>query len=180
MRVFYAVEFNKSIKEKLFNTEKEIKSFCSGGNFTLIDNFHLTLRFIGERNPEQVEQLMNVLDRTADKLKSFDVRLSGIGRFPRNNKNIIWVGVPQNNDLLNVYSRLQKELSLIGYEEEGRPYSPHITIGREARIEDFEKMQNQIAFEDIAVKVNAISLMESTRIDNKLCYVQLKKSELVP
>lgn len=179
MRVFYAVEFDKGIKEKLFNTQKEIISYCSGGNFTFIDNFHLTLRFIGEQNQEQVEQLMQVLDRTADETKAFDVRLSGIGRFPRSNKNIIWVGVPKNNDLLNMYSRLQKELSLFDYEKEDRPFSPHITIGREVRIEDFEAMQRQVVFDDIAIKVNAISLMQSTRIDNRLCYVPLKRSALV-
>ncbi len=203
MRLFFAIEFNEELKEYLFCIQKEIRQYCIGGNFTSKDNFHLTLRFIGEQSHHQAELLISALKATASSLESstkkfvptcqlyekeihedsclgactseFELRLNKIGKFDRGNKKILWIGLQSSQELQALYNKLEINLLNNGYNKEERGFNPHITLAREVRIEEFDQLVNKIKLNDIAIKVNAISLMESKRIDNKLCYVPLER-----
>ena len=181
MRLFFAIEFNEELKDYLFSIQKEIRQYCIGGNFTSKDNFHLTLRFIGEQSHHQAEQLISAMKATAASLESsiekFELRLNKIGKFDRGNKKILWIGLQRSQELQALYNKLEINLLNIGYNKEERSFNPHITLAREVRIEGFDQLANKIKLKDNAIMVNAISLMESKRIDNKLCYVPLERVE---
>lgn len=48
MRLFIAIEFTDLVKKHLANEIKLLKNYSSSGNFTLVENLHLTLVFLGE------------------------------------------------------------------------------------------------------------------------------------
>jgi 2'-5' RNA ligase len=183
MRLFFAIEFNEKLKDYLFSVQKEVKQYCTGGNYTSKDNFHLTLRFIGEQSQQQAELLKSALKTTATDIErlteKFELRLSKIGKFDRGNKKILWIGLQSSQELQALYNKLESNLFNIGYNKEERSFNPHITIAREVRIEEFDQLVDKIKLKHTTILVNAISLMESKRIHNKLCYVPIERVEFV-
>lgn len=176
MRVFFAIELDEGIKDYLSEIQHEVKSHCISGNFTFKENFHLTLRFIGEQNIQQVENLKQVLKDVAYN-PEFELRLDMLGSFKKGNRSIIWTGLEKSLYLQELYNNLENTLFQIGYQKEERSYNPHITLAREVKMENIgfiEKME----IEKLNIKVESISLMESKRINDKLAYVPLERAEL--
>jgi 2'-5' RNA ligase len=179
MRVFFAIEFEEDIKEHLFFLQQEIMKYCSGGNFSHKENFHLTLRFIGEQNPGQVEKLIKTLHIAASGTHCFQLKIDRLGSFSKGSKKIIWTGLENSNELQQLYQRLEAVLEKEGYPIEGRGYNPHITLVREARLTENVPGFDKIQLGKLAVKVSSISLMESKRVNDKLTYTAINKAELL-
>lgn len=177
MRVFFAIEFDENIKSYFYEIQEKVRPYCLAGNFTLKENFHLTLRFIGEQSSEQIHKLKAVLTDTAQ-ASSFELRPEKLGSFRKGNRSIIWIGLEKSPQLQQLYANLEKVLADNGYQKEERSYSPHITLAREVKIEDFGSLPGKVHIENPIIKVKSISLMESKRINNKLCYIPLEKIEL--
>jgi 2'-5' RNA ligase len=179
MRVFFAVEFPESIKQHLHTVQQEVKKSSRSGNFTLFDNFHLTLRFIGETGPSGREVLTQAADAAACRAEPFQISLQGLGHFPRGSKHIIWVSIKACSQLVDLYSCLEEELAVRGVDRERRKYTPHITLGREVILEnDFSNISASVTLTNLIVPVSRISLMQSTRIDNQLRYIPIYSKEL--
>jgi len=179
MRIFFALEFDKGIKNKIKNQQQIIINNSLKGNFTLEDNFHLTLKYIGEVKETEIGLLKEALVMAASNRNSFNLSIKDLSYFPRGNKKILWLGVTKNEELDSLFKTLDSQLSLIGYEEEERPYTPHITIGREVVLnEDIARLQEQVKICE-NVTVNKISLMESTRIEGKLAYIPIFTVNLI-
>lgn len=179
MRVFFAIEFEDEIKNFLYQIQNGVRQHCVSGNFTHKENFHLTLRFIGEQSTKEVERLMISLKDTAFLIPKFELGFDTLGKFERGSKKILWLGLKNSNYLNNLYEKLECTLEGCGYAREERTYNPHITLGREVRTENFGNMLKNITISNTVFKVNSISLMESTRINNKLCYVPVAREKLL-
>jgi 2'-5' RNA ligase len=177
MRVFFAIEFDEDMKTYFSEIQEKVRDYCLAGNFTLKENFHLTLRYIGEQNEVQVRTLMNVL-KDAACVSSIELLLNKLGSFSKGNKSILWMGLQKNSQLQQLYNRLEDALQDCGYDREGRSYSPHITLAREVRFEDFKSLFDRVQESRLTIKVKSISLMESKRVNNKLCYIPLKREKL--
>lgn len=179
MRVFFAVEFTDSVKSYLQTIQQEVKKVSRAGNFTLFDNFHLTLRFIGESGPSSRKKLMQAVDAAACRTEPFRISLQGLGHFPRGGKHIIWVGIAACPQLNNLYNCLEEELAARGVPREQRAYAPHITLGREVVLDKaFSDITASVMLKGLTVPVDRISLMQSTRIDNRLKYLPIYSKEL--
>ena len=176
MRVFIAIEFEQHIKDYLYSIQKQIMNYSSSGNFTRPENFHLTLKFIGEMQPSYVKDITAAMAEAVKTCNPFKLYPDGLGNFPRGNKMIVWMGLKGELDRLNhLFSRLEMALSDIGIAMETRRYSPHITLGRQVSLTvDFPKLAKDI-FPDSSsvIEVSRISLMESTRKNGRLTYIPL-------
>ena len=76
MRLFIAIELTDRIKDELCMIQKRIKLQGMKGNFTVRENMHLTLAFIGEySDPEQVSDVLNDVVHTGSALKKTKVLL---------------------------------------------------------------------------------------------------------
>jgi 2'-5' RNA ligase len=174
MRIFLAIEFSDDIKKYLYNIQEIVKKNSISGKFTDKDNFHLTLRFIGETTEAQLNNLKKAIDNVVLNQEKFELNLSRLGEFPRGRKRIIWLGIEANQMMDRLYLKLENELEKQGYEKEGRDFVPHITMGREVVIaEEFKELERKVKTTDEIVSVGKVSIMESTRIDGKLTYVPI-------
>jgi len=180
VRVFIAIELDKSIKQYIGRKQEIVRNYSLKGNFSRIDNFHLTLRFIGEVNNQDVEKLKNVINQLTLEYKPFNFTLGNLGFFPSRNKKIVWIGVKSGEkELKSLFNKLEGFLETNGFPRESRGFKPHITIGREIRLKvDIEEIRNNISIENIVVPVERISLMESTRVNGKLSYIPIHISNL--
>ena len=180
MRVFYAIEFSDSVKEYIKSVQNVIRENSIKGNFSHEENFHLTLKFIGEVDEKKLSKLKYSLDKVSGQVKPFSIRFDQMGFFNKENKKVVWIGV-ENEDkgLLQLYNTLETVLHAEGFAKELRGYSPHITLSRETVLKDgFEKQTAGAVIDPMEINVNRISLMESTRINGKLTYRSIYTREI--
>lgn len=180
MRVFYAIEFSDSVKEYIKSVQNVIRENSIKGNFSHEENFHLTLKFIGEVDEKKLSKLKYSLDKVSGQVKPFSIRFDQLGFFNKENKKVVWIGV-ENEDkgLIQLYNTLETVLHAEDFAKELRGYSPHITLSRETVLKDgFEKQTAGAVIDPMEINVNRISLMESTRINGKLTYRSIYTREI--
>jgi 2'-5' RNA ligase len=111
------------------------------------DHLHLTLKFLGNIPQERVEQIGGVLDSAARHGQPLRLELGapghfGSGRTPRT----FWIGFrpgPGLKVLHRVQAELEAGLQGLGFPREERPWTPHITLGRnprEAGVDGWERL----------------------------------------
>lgn len=172
MRVFIGVRLPEVIKEQLVAIQGEVKRASLKGSFTDPDNFHLTIRFIGEMNPEQQSAIEAALTYcTADQV-SFLIEPDGLGYFFKKNKWIIWLGIKENNHLHHLYEQLNaallKEKMILAKEV---AFIPHLTLGRGIVLsQEWETLSKVPLPFDQKIPVTALTLFESVRLNGKLVY----------
>ena len=180
MRIFIAITFNEIIKSYLQEVQNDIQSFCSKGNFSYKENLHLTIRFIGEVNPPEILNIQKAMNRGAETSRSFQLELSHLGSFERQNEHLIWIGVGGELSKLNhLYNVIQLELSRIGIPRDEKSIKPHITLARRVQFkEPFEEIRKKIILEHRKIQTNSIVLMESKRINGRLTYIPIYEKRL--
>ena len=172
MRTFVAIELEQEVKDALAAMQSEAQSRCRKGNFTPVDNFHLTLHFLGEVQAEDLDYLQEALWETAQRNRPFRLTVNQLGFFPRGNKGILWAGLEKSSYLQRLFSTLEKSLEQQGFARERKGLSPHITLGREVEPQrSFTDVQKNIKVEPLTFAVQRISLMESVRKGAKLVYI---------
>jgi 2'-5' RNA ligase len=93
---------------------------------------HVTIRFFGDTEDEQVRLISSALDDIARDNDEFEINVKGSGVF-RNLKNprVIWLGIEDKTELINVKKSLDIRLEEKGFTgNEPAAYNPHLTIGR--------------------------------------------------
>lgn len=180
MRVFFAVEFDDDTKRYITRVQDIIKENSEKGNFSHEENFHLTVRFIGEVDFSEIERLKKALDEAVANIKAFKFNLGKLGFFTKGSSKILWLGIYNRDNMLNhLKISLENSLAVYGYEKETRSFSPHITLSRNTILnKDLEKDLKSIDIAAKEVNVNKISLMESKRVDGKLVYVPIYVKEI--
>ncbi|MEA4815484.1 MAG: RNA 2',3'-cyclic phosphodiesterase [Lachnospiraceae bacterium] len=179
MRTFIAVEFNDELKNHMDGLAKYISKYSKTGNFTRRDNYHLTLRFIGETPTSDIELLCEAIQETAVRNEGFELFLSELGEFKRESKSVVWAGIKDDKrELSRLASSLEKSLELQGFPRDKKKFSPHITLGREVSlIRDLKYFEDYIKT-PIIIPFKKISLMESVRIGPNLVYKRVFCSDL--
>ncbi|SCL96695.1 RNA 2',3'-cyclic phosphodiesterase [Sporanaerobacter sp. PP17-6a] len=177
MRLFIAVNFSEEIKDELFHISDKLKQFSERGSFSLKDNIHLTVIFLGEVENSKIETIKISMDDSVKNISSFPIIIEDIGNFKRNDGLILWLGINDNENLNLIHKNLSKNLSDKGFEMEKRRYSPHLTLGRRVVFkEDFNDLKKALNFPPIKFTLNHIDLMKSERINNRMVYTNIHSS----
>jgi len=180
MRVFIGIELNYHVKKTLKSYQHNIKPYIEKGRLTQPDNLHLTLRFIGGIDPEQLKNLESVLETVGDLYHDFDLKLGELGAFDKKNRKILWAGISEGTEHLEaLYILIQNELKRIGIEPELRGLSAHITLGRQIKLsETLNLLRDKYPVEKMNFHIKKLTLFESTRVDDQLTYVPIARALL--
>lgn len=180
MRLFIAITFTEDIKEHLYKTINELRDIANSGNFTLKDNLHLTLNFIGETDHTQaVMQAMQQAVANVDGMR-FQLTFEGLGKFKRREGDIYWVGIAKEPLLWRIQQEIARELWKMGFAIEDREFKPHITLGRKVSVDkDFQLGDFEKNFVPRTMDVTKVSLMKSERIQGKLTYTEIYHIDLM-
>lgn len=180
MRTFIAIEFDKETKNNISNLQNAIKADCKKGNFTTKDNLHLTLHFLGELEPEDIEYVEEAMHATAEKNRKFTLNFEKTGYFDRGERCIVWLGIEKSKELVRLYEILERNLSKQGFKREKTAFTPHVTLSREtALIYNKKIIVDKFKPEFEGMEVKEICLMESRRIGGKLVYKKLSSAKLI-
>jgi 2'-5' RNA ligase len=94
------------------------------------EQFHLTLRFIGEVGQGTFYEIGEALAGVSH--PPFELALKGLGQFPpRGAPHTLWVGIEDpSGALATLRRRIERRLADVGLEPERRKFAPHVTLGR--------------------------------------------------
>lgn len=105
-----------------------LKGGLRGARWIDDENFHITLRFIGDVEGHIADDIVEALARI--RRCRFDVQVDGLGSFGNKKPHSVWARVVPDRPLLELQAEHERVLQRAGLEPEGRKYTPHITLGR--------------------------------------------------
>ena len=164
MRLFIAVNFNNETRSRLLALRDELSDKSERGRFSLPENLHLTLAFIGEVSPKRIDTIETVMETV--KFAPFAAVVERLGTFSRG--TLWWAGLRENEALMELQREVEHKLALSDFVLDGRKYSPHITLGRE-----IVTKSKPWAIEPFGETISSIDLMKSERINGKLTYTAI-------
>jgi 2'-5' RNA ligase len=96
------------------------------------ENLHLTIRFLGDTEPDLVPDVALAVCDAAGSVEPFRVELAGAGAFPDGrHPRTLWLGVDRGNDgLERLANAVEAPLARLGWPPDARPRRPHLTIAR--------------------------------------------------
>jgi 2'-5' RNA ligase len=96
------------------------------------DNFHLTLKFLGDVDSARLEAIVAALGEAAAGCSPFDLAVGGLGAFPSPTRpRVLWVGLDAGaGEAARLAERVDQTLAGVGFARETRAFSPHVTLGR--------------------------------------------------
>jgi len=132
IRSFIAIELPESVKSLLDNLQQELKNLRLKVGWVRPQNIHLTLKFLGNINPADIENIGGAMADAAAECKPFALTVGGIGYFPGIKRpRIIWVGLGGATAvLLELQRNLEDRLATVGFAKEKRSFKAHLTLGR--------------------------------------------------
>lgn len=131
MRCFIAIDIPEDIKRSIECVVEKADHQSKGVRWVPLENIHLTLKFLGEVKEELIPEIEKRLAAICIKHSIFNICIRSIGAFPNfKYPNILWVGIDESEELKRLYEDIEESLSELGFEKEGRQFSPHLTIAR--------------------------------------------------
>ena len=125
MRLFVALALPDHLRSQL-------SGLCNGlpgARWVAPENLHLTLRFIGEVEGHEAEDIDAAL--SGIRLPRFSVTLSGVGEFGDDKRlRSVWVGVESNEMLERLQAKVEQAVQRAGQPPEKRKFKPHVTLAR--------------------------------------------------
>ncbi len=168
MRVFIALTFDDKTKEKITRYKDLVANNAIKGRFTRVDNYHLTLEFIGQVTRVELDELVEVLRQLPTYPQK--LRVSHIGSFKRRDREIVWLGIDKSPMLKTLHKAVVKEIEAMQYLDhaiEFKKYTPHITLGRQVLMKS--NLQDMM-IQPFDIEVESLAIMESKRVGDQLVY----------
>jgi 2'-5' RNA ligase len=129
MRLFVGIPISDEIKEGLYLTLEKKKRGFPNLNFSPYENMHITVKFLGEINPQRLPNIEKRVEKAVGDSKTFKAAVGGAGFFPDlNNPRVLWVGA-NSKDLIKLIRSFQAEFNNIKAEDY-KKIVPHITFAR--------------------------------------------------
>lgn len=165
MRQFIAIRLDDNVKDALTAVQKTLRANRVGGNYTKIENLHLTLAFIGEYgDPDRVLEVIRSVP-----FEPIPIRLQGFGSFG----DLYWCGLARSDELSAYVGRLRRALAAADIPFDRKKFSPHITLLRKPST---DRMPG-VAVPEASMTARRVSLMRSERGKNGMIYTELGNNE---
>ena len=164
MRLFVAIQLSDGIRDSLSSVQTYLRDHGVRGNYTKLENLHLTLAFIGEYSaPDFVLGVIRSVP-----CKPFPMSIEGFGCFG----DLYWCGIGANDTLLSYVKRLRRALAENGIPFDRKKLSPHITLIRRAEFDQRSGFPG-VAVPDVSMRVSGASLMRSDRTKSGMVYTEI-------
>ncbi|MDR3565173.1 MAG: RNA 2',3'-cyclic phosphodiesterase [Negativicutes bacterium] len=180
MRLFIGVEFPPQILRALAECQSRLRALSKRGRFKHWDNFHLTLKFLGEVAAERVPDLTDVLADAAKGLLPFSLELGKLGQFGQGNPvRVIWIAVGgEIASLRGLQASVELAASTAGFEPEQRPWRPHITLAQDVELTEPASSWGDRLGDRAVFRVAEFALILSEERDRRRIYTPIHRFTL--
>jgi 2'-5' RNA ligase len=131
-RLFTGLEIPDDIRESL----SMLRGGLPGARWIDPENYHLTLRFIGDVDDalaHEVASLLGMVSRPA-----LELRLDGLSSFGGRRPRAVVATLAQTAALMELQAEHERLMQRVGLDPEGRKYTPHVTLARLRGSSSFE------------------------------------------
>src|SRR5579862_8949903 len=129
MRLFIALDLDDAIRDRIRLFMDGVRNFAPDVRWVRPESLHVTLKFIGEKPPESVEQIKTAL--SAIQSAAISITYHGFGFFPTaKSPRVFWIGMQADPQLTTLAKAADKATAALGIPKEEHPFTPHLTLAR--------------------------------------------------
>ena len=123
-RLFTGLEVPAEIGQTLSN----LRGGLPGARWIDPENYHVTLRFIGDIDGASANEIASMLVRV--NRKPFEVSLQGLSSFGGKKPRAVVASVVPSRPLMELQAELERLMQRFGLDPAGRKFIPHVTLAR--------------------------------------------------
>ncbi len=185
MRIFVGIDLKPTLKSEIIKLQSKIKPSAVKGNWKNEDDFHLTLKFLGDIREEQLTGLFETLEKINGQFNPFSIHLNGLDVFGSDVPSpvtgltpvrVLWLSLDGDLEALNdLYFVIENALCDYGFAKDYRPYAPHVTLGQDIKLAGtLETLKAAFEPFDERIDVDAVTVFNSEVVGGKRVYTPLK------
>lgn len=177
MRLFIAIEVSGEMRRELAAMQKALKERSCGGRFVPPENFHITLRYIGETN--DLAGAAYAMREAVRGIRPFRLSLGGYGFFEKTasgSHRVSLVDITgETDELMILRETLESALADRGFPRDMKRLRPHITLGRSVEHDELTAEELKAIPLLSSITVTGITLFESAKLNGKQVYNPLHR-----
>lgn len=173
MRLFIAAELPEDALDAALENLAELRELLEG-RCVRQDSLHVTLAFIGEVDTSHADVAAECMKAACREHRAFTIDLDDYGSFGRKDKAVLWQGIANCPELVDLAKDVRHELTQAGFDIDPKPFTPHITLMRNANITQGVLPMPFVGSGDIT----RITLFQTIWTDNGGVYEALETVEL--
>jgi 2'-5' RNA ligase len=184
IRAFLAIDLPGDVRARLERDARTLRDRLHGWRWADVHGIHLTLRFLGEVEPEALARARPRWMDAIGRLASFEFRVAGLGTFPAGGRpRVLWAGVDgirPSGALASLVGAIDDVARELGPGVDDRPFRPHLTLARARRDRKAERPRGRLALDAGRVDVREATLFRSTLSRDGASYTVLARFPLDP
>ena len=182
-RIFTAVEISDEARRRAAEYSRTLREGFprARAGWDKPEKMHLTMKFLGEIDGDQITRLIEAVQETAAKISPFKLQIAGTGVFPSPRQaRVLWLGVKdEKGSLQKLNEVLEKECEKRGFAREKRSFKAHLTIARlKERAIDLAQAHLAERFEPVEFEVSELVVFESELRPTGSVYSVVSRHEL--
>jgi RNA 2',3'-cyclic 3'-phosphodiesterase len=166
IRAFIAVALEPQVIAKITEAIEQLKPQFPGVRWVRPGNVHLTLKFLGDIDEAFVPSISAALKQQFRLFPRCTINAKGLGVFPGLQRpRVLWVGLVGGR-LISLALKVESALAPLGFAQETRRFTPHLTIGRWRQMDrapqSLVQQLDQWRTYDFGIsKIDSVKLMQS-------------------
>ncbi|MGD0350465.1 MAG: RNA 2',3'-cyclic phosphodiesterase [Verrucomicrobiota bacterium] len=153
LRLFVAIPMPETVRNEIIGVQQELQRLVSRDavRWTKPEQFHLTLRFLGDVPVERVSALQEAVNAVCRGSSALHLRAQGVGFFPNaRSPRVVWAGVNDGEGrLADLQKKIEGAVGPFAEKPSSEKFAGHVTIGR-------VKFLKQPDIENLAAHAQAI------------------------
>jgi 2'-5' RNA ligase len=134
LRLFIAIPIQEPVRDEIIRVQQELQPLVPRdvARWTRPDQFHLTLRFLGDVPADSVEDFKKTVGVVGRNTRSLFLRAEGVGFFPNpRSPRVIWVGInDREGRLVDLQRQIETAVGPFSPEPGEKNFMGHVTLGR--------------------------------------------------
>lgn len=175
MRLFVSADLD-GLADSIADLQSAFEE-ASGLQFTDPTQAHITLKFLGDTEPERLDALTDAIETAVEDADTgpFEAEIGGLGVFPHLDYiSVVWVGVREGSaELTAIHEAIEAETTALGFDPEDHDFTPHATLARMEHAGGKELVQDIVENRDPdvgTVEFEEVRLTESTLTEDGPAY----------
>ncbi len=132
IRCFIALNLDHKTQTALADLQRTLKKNGALARWVKPENIHLTLRFLGDRDPKRVKEIAQALPGFFSNMAGFPLTINFLQAFPNEKKpRVLWAGISKGNDeAIGIFEQVNNGLAKLGIPKDQEEFVPHLTLAR--------------------------------------------------
>ena len=174
-RLFVAITVPDAVREEVLLLQRELQPLAPRGaiRWTKPEQFHLTLRFLGDVASDRLAGLQESVRAVCAGISILHLRARGVGFFSNaRSPRVVWIGITDDeNRLAEVHRKVEQAVQPFTAEPGGERFTGHVTLGR------FKTFKRQ----EVSELVDRVETMKDRAFGEwTVREIEIIRSELLP